>query len=138
MRYLCIYRPSAAEGRPPTQDEMARMGNLIEEMTNAGVLLATEGCQPSAKGARVRLANGKFSVTDGPFTETKELIAGFALIKVDSKDEAVRWCQRFLEVAGDGESEIRLLHEAADFGEQFTPEMRAQEDRRRAQMAGNR
>jgi hypothetical protein len=114
------------------------MGNLIEEMTTAGVLLATEGCQASAKGVRVRLANGKFSVTDGPFTETKELIAGFALIKVDSKDEAVRWCKRFLEVAGDGESEVPLLHEAADFGEAFTPEMRAHEDRMRAQMGGNR
>ena len=138
MRYLCVYRPSAPEGRPPSPDEMARMGELIGEMTQAGVLLATEGCQPSAKGFRVRLSNGKFSVTDGPFTETKELIAGFALIKVDSKDEALRWCRRFLEVAGDGESEIRLLHEAADFGEEFTPEMRAHEERMREQMAGNR
>lgn len=115
MRYLCVYRPSAKEGRPPSQDEMAQMGRLIEEMTQAGVLLGTEGCQPSAKGFRVRLSDGKFSVTDGPFTETKELIAGFALIKVDSKQEALHWCKRFLEVAGDGESEIRLLHEAADF-----------------------
>jgi len=126
MRYLCVYRPSAKEGRPPSQDEMAQMGRLIEEMTQAGVLLGTEGCQPSAKGFRVRLSDGKFSVTDGPFTETKELIAGFALIKVDSKQEALHWCKRFLEVAGDGESEIRLLHEAADFSAEFTPEMRGQ------------
>jgi hypothetical protein len=126
MRYLCVYRPARQEGQPPTQDEMVRMGQLIDEMTKAGVLLATEGCQSSAKGFRVRLSRGKFTITDGPFTETKELIAGFALIKVDSKDEALRWCRRFLEVAGDGESEIRLLHEAEDFGEVFTPEMRAQ------------
>ena len=96
------------------------MGELIEEMTRAGVLLATEGCQPSAKGFKVRLSNGKFSVTDGPFTETKELIAGFALIKVESKEDAISWCRRFLQVAGDGESEIRLLHEASDCGEERT------------------
>jgi hypothetical protein len=94
---------------------MAEMGQLIDEMVKAGVLLSTEGCQPSSKGARVRLSNGKVTVTDGPFTESKELIAGFALIQVASKDEAVAWTKRFLEVAGDGESEIRLLHEAADF-----------------------
>src|SRR5262245_1995402 len=138
MRYLCVYRPAKQEGQPPTQDEMARMGQLIDEMTTAGVLLATEGCQSSAKGFKVRRLGGKFTVTDGPFTETKELIAGFALIKVDSKDEALSWCKLFLEVAGDGESEIRLLHEAEDFGEVFTPEMRAHEERMRAQMATNR
>ena len=122
MRYLCIYKPAAPEGRPPSQQEMERMGSLIEEMTQAGVLLATEGCQPSAKGFKVRLSKGTFSVTDGPFTETKELIAGFALIKVDSKDEALGWCKRFLEVAGDGESEIRLLHQPADFVEKTAKE----------------
>jgi len=137
MRYLCVYRPAAPEGQPPAQDEMVRMGKLIEEMTTAGVLLATEGCQPSAKGFRVRRSGGKFTVIDGPFAETKELIAGFALIKVDSKDEALRWCKRFLDVAGDGESEIRLLHEAEDFGDALTPEMRAHEDQMRAQTASN-
>jgi len=94
---------------------MAAMGQLIDEMTKAGVLLATEGCQSSAKGARVRLADGTITVTDGPFTESKELIGGFAIIQVKSKEEAVEWTRRFLRVAGDGESEIRLLHEAADF-----------------------
>lgn len=115
MRYLCVYKPDQKEGTPPTRQEMAEMGKLIDEMTRAGVLLATEGCQPSAKGARVRLSNGKITVTDGPFTETKELIAGFALIQVKSKEEAIEWTRRFLEVAGDGESEIRQLHEPSDF-----------------------
>jgi hypothetical protein len=134
MRYLGIYRPAAPEGTPPTEHDMAAMGNLIEEMTKAGVLLATEGCLPSAKGARVRYSGGKFTVIDGPFTETKELIAGFALFQVKSKEEAIEWTKRFLEVAGDGESEIRQLYEAEDFGPEFTPELREQEERSRAQM----
>jgi hypothetical protein len=90
---------------------MAEMGKLIEEMTNAGVLLATEGCQPTSKGARVRLSEGKFTVTDGPFTEAKEIIGGFAMIQVESKEEAIQWTKRFLKVAGDGESEIRQVHD---------------------------
>ena len=91
------------------------MGKLIDEMTKAGVLLSTEGCQPSSKGARVRLSGGRIAVTDGPFTEAKELIGGFAIIQAKSKAEAIEWTKRFLEVAGDGESEIRQLHEASDF-----------------------
>jgi hypothetical protein len=138
MRYLGIYRPAAPEGTPPSQEDLAKMGNFIEEMTKAGVLLATEGCQPSAKGARVRYKNGKFTVVDGPFTETKELIAGFALFQVKSKEEAVEWTKRFLEVAGDGESEIRQLYEADDLGPEFTPELREQEERSRAEMAARR
>jgi hypothetical protein len=112
---MCLYKPDKKEGAPPSQHEMAEMGKLIDEMTKAGVLLSTEGCQPSAKGARVRLSGGKVTVTDGPFTETKELVAGFAMIQVKSKDEAIEWTRRFLRVAGDGESEIRQLHEASDF-----------------------
>jgi hypothetical protein len=113
MRFLCLYRPGTPEvDRPPTQEEMAAMGKLIGEMSKAGVLLATEGCQPSSKGMRVRLDGaGKFTVTDGPFPETKELIAGFALIQVKTKPEAIEWCKRFLSTAGGGESEIRLLHD---------------------------
>jgi len=110
-----LYKPAKKEGVPPSQHEMAEMGKLIDEMTKAGVLLATEGCQPSSKGARVRLSGGRITVTDGPFTETKELVAGFAMIKVKSKDEAIEWTRRFLNVAGDGESEIREVHEASDF-----------------------
>ena len=115
MRFLCLYKPSKPEGAPPTAREMAEMGELIDDMMKAGVLLSTEGCQPSAKGARVRLAGGKISVTDGPFTESKELVGGFAIIQTKSKEEAIELTKRFLNVAGDGESEIRLLHEATDF-----------------------
>ena len=114
MRFMCLYKPSRKEGVPPSEHEMTEMGKLIEEMVRAGVLIATEGCQPSSKGARVRLSGGKFTVTEGPFTETKELIAGFALIRAKSKDEAIEWTKHFLRVAGDGESEIRLLHERSD------------------------
>jgi hypothetical protein len=114
MRFLCLYKPAKEEGAPPQPEEIATMGKLIEEMTKAGVLLATEGCQPSAKGARIRLNGGKFTVIDGPFTETKELVAGFALIQAKSKEEAVAWTKRFLEVAGDGESEIRQVYDMSD------------------------
>jgi len=111
MRFLCIYKPSKAEGTPPTEQEMARMGKLIEEGMKSGKLLATEGCLPSSKGARVRLTNGKYTVTDGPFTESKELVAGFALIQADSKEEAIQQVKDFLQVAGDGETEVRQLYE---------------------------
>jgi hypothetical protein len=91
------------------------MGKFCEEMAKAGVLLATEGCQPSSKGARVRLSGGKLSVTDGPFTETKELIAGFALVQAKSKEAAIELARRFLKVAGDGETEVRQVYEPSDF-----------------------
>ncbi len=113
MRYLCLYRPGTPErGDPPRPDEMAAMERLIEDMTRAGVLLATEGCLPSVRGARVRIEGGKFTVTDGPFPETKELIAGFCLMQVKSMDEAIEWGKRFLAVTGRGESEIRQIFEA--------------------------
>jgi hypothetical protein len=112
MRFLCIYRPGTPESdAPPTQEEMANMGKLIDDMAKAGVLLATEGCLPSSKGVRVRIEAGKFTVTDGPFPETKELIAGFCLMQVKSKAEAIEWGKRFLSVVKTGESEIRLLHD---------------------------
>jgi hypothetical protein len=137
MRFLTIYK-ARETGVPPTTEEIAKMGQFIEEMTQAGVLLGTEGCLPSATGARVRLSNGKLTVTDGPFTESKELIAGFALIRASSKEEAIELTKRFLEVAGEGESEIRQIAEADDFGPEFTPELREQEERQRAQMAAQR
>jgi hypothetical protein len=113
MRYLCIYRPGTPERTtPPTQEEMTSMGELIMEMTKAGVMLTFSGCAPSAHGARIRVDGGSFTVTDGPFPETKELVAGFCLMQVKSKAEAVEWAKRFLSVAGVGESEIRLIHEA--------------------------
>jgi hypothetical protein len=90
---------------------MAAMGKLIGDMAKAGVLLGAEGCLSSAHGARIRVHDGKFTVTDGPFAETKELIAGFCLLQVQTKAEAIEWGKRFLAVAGTGESEIRLLHD---------------------------
>ena len=112
MRYLCIYRPGTKESHePPTAEEMASMGKLIGDMAAAGVLLGAEGCLPSSHGVRVRIQGDEFSVTDGPFPETKELIAGFCLLQVKSKAEAVEWGKRFLSVVGEGESEIRQLHD---------------------------
>ena len=119
MRFMMIYKPANTTdmeaGVPPTQDEIAKMGKFIEEMAKSGVLLATDGLQPSSKGARVRLSGGKLTVTDGPFTETKELIAGFAIVQVKSKAEVIELAGRFLKLAGDGESEIRLMHDTPAF-----------------------
>lgn len=112
MKFLCLYRPGKPENdTPPTQHEMEAMGKLIAEMTKAGVLLATEGCAPTARGSRVRVDAGKITVTDGPFPEIKELIAGFCMIQVRSKAEAIEWGKRFLAVVGEGESEIREICE---------------------------
>jgi hypothetical protein len=115
MRYLAIYKAEET-GAPPSAEHIAKMGALIDEMTKAGVLLSTEGCLPSSRGFRARRKKGKVIVTDGPFTETKEIIGGFALLEVQSREEAVRWTERFLEVAGDGESEVRLLNEPQGLG----------------------
>jgi len=113
MRYLCIYKSSKPEGTPPSQKEMEQMGKLVEEQKKSGTLLATEGCMPSALGARVRLRDGKFLVTD-PFAESKELIAGFALIEAKSKQEAIEANKQFLKFAGDGEVELRQVFEGGD------------------------
>ena len=115
MRFMCLYRPDKKEGVPPSLEEMGAMGKLIEEGMKSGLLLSTEGLQPSAKGARVRLSGGRVTVTDGPFIETKELIAGYAIMQAQSKEEAIEMAKRFIRVAGDGESEIRQLYEASDF-----------------------
>jgi hypothetical protein len=111
MRFLCLYKPAKAEGTPPSEKEMAEMGKLIEDSMKSGKLLATEGCLPSALGARVRLSGGKFNVVDGPFTESKELVAGFALIQARKKAEAIEFIKDFLKVAGDGETEMRQVFE---------------------------
>jgi hypothetical protein len=122
MRFLMIFKPDEEAtkrneaGVPPTEQEIGQMGKLIEEMTSAGVLLSAEGCQPSSTGARVRRTGGKVTVTDGPFTEAKEIVGGFAIVQAKSKAEAIEWAKRFLDVAGNGESEILQLHEAAAFG----------------------
>ena len=111
MRFLSVYK-TPERGVPPSQEEMAAMGKLIEEGMKSGYLLAVEGCLPSTKGARVRLANGKVTVTDGPFAESKEVIGGFALLQANSKLEALELVKQFLNVAGDGECEVRQLYEA--------------------------
>jgi hypothetical protein len=110
MRFLSIYK-TAERTTSPTPQEMATMGKLIEEGMKKGWLLGTEGCLPSTLGARVRRSDGKISVTDGPFTEAKEVVGGFALLKADSKQEAIELARQFLKVAGDGECELRQLFE---------------------------
>ena len=110
MRFLSMYK-SVEKGRPPTMEEMTKMGQLIEEWTRAGHLLGAEGCLPSVKGARVRRSGENITVTDGPFAETKEVVGGFALIQAKSKEEAIELIKIFLKVAGDGECEIRELYE---------------------------
>lgn len=115
MRFLSIYR-SPETGTPPSPEHIARMEALIHEGMSKGWLIATEGCLPSARGARVRQANGKVTVTDGPFSEAKEVIGGFALLEARSKAEAIELCREFMKVAGDGECEIRELYVAPPDG----------------------
>jgi hypothetical protein len=111
MRFLSIYK-SVETGQPPSPEEMARMGRLIEEGMKAGYLLAVEGCLPTARGARVRLANEKVTVTDGPFTESKEVVGGLAILQCASKEEAIQRVREFLHIAGPGECEVRELYDA--------------------------
>ncbi len=111
MRFMMLYKPGKETDAPASPQEMTAVGQLIQEMNNAGVLVATEGLQPSSKGAKVRISGKEFVVTDGPFTETKELIAGYAIVQVKSKQEAIEWSKRFLKTMSVGESEIRLMHE---------------------------
>jgi hypothetical protein len=111
MKFLSIYK-TVERNAPPSQEEMATMGKLVEKGFKAGWLLATEGCLPSALGARVHSSNGKLSVTDGPFTESKEVVAGFAILQANSKAEAIQLAKDFLQVAGDGECELRQIFEA--------------------------
>jgi len=108
MRFLSVYK-TVERNAPPTPEEMAKMGKLVEEGIKAGWLLATEGCLPSALGARVRSSGGKLTVTDGPFTEAKEVVGGFAILEANSKEEAIKLAKNFLQVAGDGECELRQL-----------------------------
>ena len=119
MRFLGLLKADKdfEAGAPPRKELMEKMGKFIEEITKAGVLVTTAGLQPSSKGARVRLSNGKVTVIDGPFAETKELVASYALLETKSMAEAIQWTARFLEVLGEGECEIRPLYEEGDFGE---------------------
>jgi hypothetical protein len=112
MKYLSIYK-TPERNTPPSQEEMANMGKLIEQGIKTGWLLATEGCLPTALGAQVRASQGNVTVVDGPFTEAKEVVGGFALLSVKSKEEAIQLMKDFLEVAGDGECELRQLYEGS-------------------------
>ncbi|MGA3046326.1 MAG: YciI family protein [Terracidiphilus sp.] len=112
MKYLSIYK-TVERNTPPSQEEMAKMGKLIEQGFKAGWLLSTEGCLPTALGMRIRGSNGNATVVDGPFSEAKEVVGGFALLNVKSKEEAIQLTKEFLKVAGDGECELRQLFEGS-------------------------
>jgi hypothetical protein len=111
MRFLSIYKTKET-GLPPSPEHIAAMGKLIEEGMKSGWLVATEGCLPSVLGARIRKADGTVTVTDGPFTESKEIVGGFAILQAKSKEHAVQLVENFLKVAGDGECELRQIFEA--------------------------
>ena len=135
MRFMVIVKANtdSEAGVLPTREELAEMGKFNEELAKAGVMLAGEGLQASSKGARVRFDGTKRTVIDGPFAETKELIAGFWLWQVRSREEAIEWLKR--APFREGQVEIRQVFEAEDFGEEFTPELREQEERVRQQAA---
>jgi hypothetical protein len=123
-------------GVMPSEQLLSEMGKYNEELVKAGIMLAGEGLHPSSKAARIRFSGDKRTVIDGPFAETKELIAGFWLWQVKSLDEAIEWVKRCPNpMPGESEIEIRPVFEAEDFGAEFTPELREQEDRLREQMA---
>jgi hypothetical protein len=136
MRFMMLVKasPESEAGVLPSREELEAMGKYNEELARAGVMLAGEGLHPTSQGARVRFSVGKTTVIDGPFTETKELIAGYWLIQARSKEEAIEWAKRV--PFQEGEIEIRQVFEAEDFGEAFTPELREQEERLRAQLGG--
>lgn len=141
MRFMVIIKATkdSEAGVMPSEQLLAEMGAFNEALMKAGVLLAGEGLHPSSKGARVKFSGNKRTVTDGPFAETKELIAGYWLWQVKSKEEAIGWVKRCPNPTGEeGEIEIRQVFEADDFGAEFTPELRAQEERIRSQAAGKK
>ncbi len=137
MRFIVMIKatPQSEAGEMPSESVLTAMGQYNEELVNAGVMLDGEGLQPSSKGARVRFADGQCTVVDGPFSETKELIAGYWLFQTESLQQAIDWVKRCPASAiGESEIEIRQLFEAEDFGDEFTPELREQEERLRAQI----
>ena len=138
MRFMVLVKATeeSEAGVMPSQELLAAMGNYNVELVKAGVMLAGEGLHPSSKGARVRFSGKERTVVDGPFTETKELVAGFWLIQVKSKEEAIEWVKRCPNpMEGESHIEIRQVFEAEDFGEEFTPELREAEERLRAKAA---
>src|ERR671911_2917705 len=141
MRFMILVKATkdTEAGILPSEQLLTEMGKYNEELVKAGVLLAGEGLQPSSKGARVKFSGAKRTVIDGPFAEVKELIAGFWLIDVKSKEEAIEWVKRIPNPTGEeSEIEIRQVFEAEDFGPALTPELREQEARLRAQAAAKR
>ena len=142
MRFMVMVKANkdSEAGVLPDEKLLAEMGKYNEELVKAGVLLAAEGLQPSSKGARVRFSGTKRTVIDGPFSETKELIAGFWLIQVKSKEEAIEWVKRSPNPfpGAESEIEIRQVFEADDFGAEFTPELREQEERARERAERNK
>ena len=141
MRFMILVKAdkNTEAGVMPSEQLLADMGKFNEELVKAGVMLAGEGLQPSSKGARVKFSGAKRTVIDGPFAEAKELIAGFWLIEVKSKDEAIEWVKRVPNPTGEeSEIEVRQVFEAEDFGAEFTPELREQEAQLRAQIAVKR
>jgi hypothetical protein len=135
MRFMILVKASeeSEAGVMPSRELLAAMGAFNEELVKAGVMLAGDGLQASSQGARVKFAKGKTTVIDGPFAETKELVAGFWIWQVKSRDEAIAWLRR---APFEGtEVEVRKILEAEDFGDEFTPELREQEDQLRAQIA---
>ena len=138
MRFMVIVKasPESEAGKMPSEKLLTEMGKFNEELVKAGVLLAGEGLHPSSKGARIKFSGDKRTVVDGPFPETRELVAGFWLIQVKSKQEAIEWMKRCPNpMEGDSEIELRQVFETEDFGAEMTPELRAQEDRMRAEVA---
>jgi hypothetical protein len=142
MRFMILIKANkdSEAGVMPDTQLLADMGKFNEELVKAGVMLAGEGLQPSSKGARVKFAGNKRTVVDGPFAETKELIAGFWMWQVKSKAEAIEWVKRCPNPFPEGESEveIRQVFESDDFGAELTPELREQEERLRAQIAAKK
>jgi hypothetical protein len=140
MKFMILLKAdkNTEAGVLPDEKLLTEMGKYNEELVKAGVLLAGEGLQPSSKGARVKFSGTNRTVTDGPFAETKELIAGFWMFNAKSKEEAIEWVKRCPNpLEGEAEIEIRQVFEAADFGEAFTPELREAEERMSAQMTAN-
>lgn len=139
MKFMVMVKATAASesGAMPSEKLMAEMGAFNEELVKAGILLAGEGLHPSSRGARIRFDGATRTVTDGPFAETRELIGGFWIIEVGSKEEAIEWMKRSPNPFEDGasEMEIRQIYTADDFGAEFTPELREQEDRLRADIS---
>lgn len=138
MRFMIIVKATKTSeaGEMPDEKLLADMGRFNEELVKAGIMLAGEGLHPSSKGVRVRFSGAERTVIDGPFAETKELVAGFWLWRVKSLDEAIEWVKRCPNpMKGESEIEIRQVFEAEDFGEEFTPELRAREEKLRAEIA---